>query len=73
MAVIWAAPKRPYSFLSWNKRWIDLLPEFGIDIAKFHSIGDFGPGFYCADKMRTSLRFAYPYYNDVISIHTKMR
>jgi hypothetical protein len=35
------------------------LLEFGIDIAKFQDIGDFGPGFYCADKMRTTLRCAF--------------
>jgi hypothetical protein len=35
-----------------------LLLEFGIDIAKFQSMGDFGPGFYCADKVQTTLRVA---------------
>lgn len=29
-----------------------------IDQAYFQVIGDFGPGFYCADKVRTAFRFA---------------
>jgi len=30
----------------------------GMDSSKFRGIGDFGPGFYCADKVHTTLRFA---------------
>jgi hypothetical protein len=30
----------------------------GINFTKFQDVGDFGPGFYCADKVRTTLRFA---------------
>jgi hypothetical protein len=32
--------------------------ESGIEQANFQKIGDFGPGFYCADNVRTSIRFA---------------
>jgi hypothetical protein len=34
------------------------IPEYNIDQVNFHKIGDFGPAFYCADTVRTALRFA---------------
>ncbi|CAB9526064.1 expressed unknown protein [Seminavis robusta] len=30
----------------------------GISVSHFQPIGDFGAGFYCADNVRTALRFA---------------
>jgi hypothetical protein len=32
--------------------------RFGIDKTSFQDSGDFGSRFYCADKVRVSLRFA---------------
>jgi hypothetical protein len=32
--------------------------KYGIYQVNFNEIGDFGAGFYCADKVRTALRFA---------------
>eukprot|EP00978_Attheya_sp_CCMP212_P031377 scaffold118311_cov69-Attheya_sp.AAC.2 len=32
--------------------------QFGINQTKFQDIGDFGSAFYCADNIRTSIRFA---------------
>jgi hypothetical protein len=29
-----------------------------VDSSKFRGVGDFGPGFYCADKVHTTLRLA---------------
>jgi hypothetical protein len=29
-----------------------------MDYSKFQGVGDFGPGFYCTDKVHTTLRFA---------------
>jgi hypothetical protein len=44
-----------------RKSMVDIMNK-GIDITKFQSIGDFGPGFYCADDspsgVLTSVRFA---------------
>ena len=34
------------------------IVKHGIKVSRFQRIGDFGSGFYCADKVRTALRFA---------------
>jgi hypothetical protein len=35
-----------------------ILQYGGMKQTRFQEIGDFGPGLYCADNVRTSIRFA---------------